>query len=78
MAKNIMRQRIRTGDADDYQKIDNMPYQSMLALWRNAPSGHPWFQYGPVFDYFDQSMKKKRALVGDAGHTAASKNIGWG
>ena len=56
--------------------IDEMCYEAMLEKWRNAPVGHPMFQ-GEVGDYFTEVMKRKRAQVGDAEHTAASKRIGW-
>jgi len=58
------------------KSIDSMGYESMLSLWRNAPSGHPMFQ-GDVGDYYAIAMKKKRSEISDADHVAASKNIGW-
>lgn len=53
-----------------------MSYESMLALWRTAPIGHPLF-LGKTGDYYAEVMKQKRAKVGDAEHVRASKNIGW-
>lgn len=63
----------------DIQKkaIDDMDYESMLRLWRNAPAGHPMFQ-GETGEYFSKIMAKKRTEVGSAVHVRASKNIGWG
>jgi len=58
------------------KRIDNMNYESMLSLWRNAPAGHPMFQ-GETGDYYSKVMAEKRNKVGDAAHIAASKSIGW-
>ena len=58
------------------KQIDDMDYESMLSLWRNAPIGHPMFQ-GEVGAYYTKVMREKRSQVGDAAHTAASKSIGW-
>lgn len=57
-------------------KIDAMTYQQLLEKWRFAPLGDPMFQ-GESGHYFEQRMKEKRSEVGDAGHIAASKAIGW-
>ena len=59
------------------QQIDNMDYESMLSLWRNASAGHPMFQ-GEIGKYYAEAMKKKREEVGNTEHVRASKNIGWG
>ena len=40
-------------------RIDNMSYESMLALWRNAPIGHPMFE-GEVGDYYKKVMAERR------------------
>ena len=58
------------------QRIDDMDYESMLSLWRNAPSGHPMFQ-GDTGDYYSKIMAEKRSEVGNDAHVTASKNIGW-
>jgi len=58
------------------KRIDHMGYESMLSLWRNAPSGHPYFQ-GDTGDYYSKVMAEKRSKVGNAAHVAASKRIGW-
>jgi hypothetical protein len=56
--------------------IDDMSYESMLSLWRKAPAGHPMFQ-GETGEYYSEVMAKKRKVMGDAAHVAASKAIGW-
>ena len=58
------------------KRIDNMDYESMLSLWRNAPVGHPMFQ-GETGRYYSKVMAKKRDEVGNYAHVAASKSIGW-
>lgn len=58
------------------KRIDDMSYESMLSLWRNAPAGHPMFQ-GKTGEYYSEVMAKKRKVMGDAAHVAASKAIGW-
>jgi len=57
-------------------KIDNMSYEQMLSLWRNAYVGHPMF-HNDVGDYFSKVMNEKRQQISDADHVRASKNIGW-
>jgi len=63
--------------ANSKAEIDKRSYESLLSLWRNAPSGHPYFQ-GELGEYYSKVMAEKRAQVGDAAHVAASKSIGWG
>lgn len=58
------------------QSIDNMDYESMLSLWRNAAVGHPIFQ-GKVGQYYSKVMAEKRAKIGNEEHVRASKSIGW-
>jgi len=58
------------------EKIDAMGYESMLQLWRNAPSGQYLFQ-GETGDYFSKVMGEKRSAISDDDHVAASKRIGW-
>lgn len=58
------------------QWIDRASYEQLLSRWRTAPIGSPWFQ-GEVGAHYEATMKTKRAEVGDAGHVAASKSIGW-
>lgn len=55
--------------------IDNMDYEDMLRLWRNAPGGHPMFQ-DDTGDYYSKVMAEKRQQVGNDAHVTASKNIG--
>ena len=57
------------------KNIDEMSYEGLLSLWRNAATGHPYFQ-GETGDYYRKSMAEKRAVVGNAEHVRASKNIG--
>ena len=57
------------------QWIDEADYESLLRLWRNAPTGEPLFQ-GDTGQYYRRVMAKKRDT--DAGAAvAASKRIGW-
>lgn len=58
------------------ESIDNMNYESMLRLWRNAPSGHHMFQ-GDTGNYYSKVMAEKRQQVGQGAHVVTSKNIGW-
>ena len=58
------------------KQIDEMSYESMLRLWRNAPSGDPMFQ-GETGIYYKEVMFRKRDEVGPDAHVAASKSIGW-
>lgn len=63
-------------DENTKKNIDEMGYESMLSLWRNAPLGHPMFQ-GETGDYYKEVMFRKRDEVGCDAHVAASKHIGW-
>lgn len=58
------------------QTIDNMNYTSMLALWRFAHVGHPYFR-DETGNYFNKIMKEKRDKITDEEHTRISKQIGW-
>ena len=59
--------------------IDNATYEMMLERVRYAPVGDPLFvRDTEVSKYFDTRCAQLRKEVGDAGHTAASKRIGWG
>lgn len=51
--------------------IDEMSQFSMASLWRNAPSGHPYFQ-GETGEYFSKVFKEKGGMT-----TEISKEIGW-
>ena len=60
------------------QQIDNMSYEQMLRKVRFAPIGDPFFLGGTeLADYFAKRMSIKKAEVGQEGHVAASKRIGW-
>lgn len=56
--------------------IDQASYEDLLRRWRFAPSGDPMFR-GEAGEYYTKVMAEKRKKIGDAGHTQASKNIGW-
>jgi hypothetical protein len=57
------------------KRIDEMPYEDMLRMWRFAPAGDPTFQ-GDDGVYYKKVMTKKRN-ADPAGAVQASKNIGW-
>ena len=56
-------------------KIDAMPYEQMLSMWRFAPSREPMFQ-GESAEYFAISIRQKRDADPDFA-IRASKNVGW-
>ena len=56
--------------------IDSMTYQQLLSHWRFAAAGSPFF-VGDVGQYYKEVMSRKKKEIGDAGHIAASKSIGW-
>lgn len=55
--------------------IDARSYESLLACWRNAPIGTPWFQ-DETGEYWATRMAYMRTLTNDNG-VSASKRIGW-
>lgn len=59
---------------DNKKRIDAKSYEGLLAEWRNAPIGSPWFQ-GETGDYWSKRMKELREQGAD--HVGASKRIGW-
>jgi len=63
---------------NDRQKkwIDEASYGKLLSRWRFAPVGDPMFT-GDTGKYYSEVMAEKRASVGNDGHVAASKGIGW-
>lgn len=63
-------------DSDTKQWIDNATYKDLLERWRFTPLGDPLFQ-GETGSYFRKVMAEKKQQVGQAGHVAASKSIGW-
>jgi len=58
-------------------QIDEMTYTEMLRVWRFADSENELIQ-GEIGRYFAKKITEKRKEVGEAGHVAASKEIGWG
>jgi len=64
-------------DDEMKQWIDNASYRELLSKWRFSKTGNLFFQ-GEIGDYYTKVMRRKRAEVGDAEHTRASKAIGWG
>lgn len=56
--------------------IDTASYEDLLAKWRNAPSGSPYFQ-GEVGDYYSKVMKQRKSELSHAEQVATSKRIGW-
>lgn len=58
------------------QWIDGASYTELLHRWRFASTGDPMFQ-DDTGKYFAEVMFAKRKQVGDAGHVAASKEVGW-
>lgn len=62
---------------EDMKKwIDNATYAQLLARWRNAPIGSPWFA-GEIGKYYEKVFLKKKEEVGQEVHSATSKRIGW-
>ncbi len=57
------------------KQIDDMPYEEMLRLLRNAPSKHHMFQ-GDTGDHFLIVLTKKREKIDKSAHVVASKVIG--
>ena len=54
--------------------IDAASYEELLARWRSAPVGSPWF-VGELGRYYQQRMREKRNQD-PAEAVAASKRIG--
>lgn len=52
--------------------IDKMSREEMARMWRFTPSGHIYFQYGPVYDYFEARFKELGGFSPEI-----SKKIGW-
>ena len=63
--------------ASSKKEINKRSYESLLSLWRNAPSGHPYFQ-GELGKHFSSVMSKKKSELSASDQVQASKNIGWG
>lgn len=63
--------------SENKKHIDSKNYESLLAHWRFAPVGDPWFE-GETGKYWSQRMNELRNRPGgDAAHVAASKRSGW-
>jgi len=58
-------------------RIDNASYETLLALWRYSPAGHPMFTC-EVGVYFWNVLNKKKTELGHESAVAASKRVGWG
>jgi hypothetical protein len=58
--------------------IENASYETLLEHWRNAPAGDPMFTDPEAFALYEKTMSERKAEVGQGGHVAASKAIGWG
>lgn len=56
--------------------VDEASYEQLLSRWRFAPVGDSFFQ-GDNGKYYVKVMAEKREQVGNSGHVAASKSIGW-
>ncbi|HBC94343.1 MAG TPA: hypothetical protein DCZ10_15950 [Pelotomaculum sp.] len=52
--------------------IDSLSYESLLARWRFAPVGDPWFQ-GETGDYW----RKRMSEIKPQNHAGISKRVGW-
>jgi hypothetical protein len=62
---------------ENKKHIDSLSYEALLAHWRFAKAGDPWFQ-GETGGYWSTRMKELREMPGgDERHTAASKSIEW-
>jgi hypothetical protein len=57
-------------------EIDERSYESLLRLWRFAPSGEPMFE-GESGEYYKDRLAKLRS-ENPADAVAASARIGWG
>lgn len=55
--------------------IDGLSYYALLAKWRHAPAGDPWFE-GETGTYWADSMRYLRDQDQGAA-VQASKDIGW-
>jgi hypothetical protein len=60
---------------DNKRTIDNLSYRDLLAHWRFAPVGDPWFQ-GETGQYWGKRMRELRDS-GLVDHVATSKELGW-
>ena len=61
---------------ENKKHIDSLSHCQLLAQWRNAPTGSPWFQ-GKTGDYWGKRMAELRDQD-KAQAVADSKAIGFG
>lgn len=62
-----------TNEEKEIEKINQMSQEDMAYLWRNAPSGHLYFDSTkPYWEIFDKRFKKLGGFT-----PAISKSIGW-
>ena len=52
--------------------IDKLSREEMCRLWRFTPSGHVYFQRGPVQEHFEARFKELGGFS-----PSISKKIGW-
>ena len=55
--------------------IDSLNYESLLAHWRYAPAGDPWFQ-GETGKYWDERMRLVRDGLTPGEAVGISKKLG--
>lgn len=58
--------------------IKKASYEELLRLWRFEPVGSPWFSDEVVSEAFEESLKEKKAALGDGMAASVSKVVGWG
>lgn len=57
--------------------IDSLSYEDLLARWRFASFGDPWFQ-DDTGTYWSERLKELRSQpAGEERHVSASKSVGW-
>lgn len=56
--------------------IDTATYTQLLAKWRHASAGSPWFR-GEIGDYYKRVMAKKQSEASYGEKVKASKEVGW-
>jgi len=56
--------------------IDNASYEALLARWRFAKIGSPWFQ-GEVGEHYSKVMRERTKNLNTAKKVETSKKIGW-
>ena len=64
---------MKEDEKGNMRHINNMSQRDMAHLWRNAPSGHPYFdKTKPYFKVFDKRFKELGGFTPEI-----SKAIGW-